>query len=95
MLFVLVKLYDIYCWKMCANYFDVVEFSFDKILYPTAIIFSFGDFIAIHSNIFLFADDAKIFKKIKNLKDTEGLQIDLNNIQDWCTKDNTIIAGHK
>lgn len=40
----------------------------------------------IHSNILLFADDTKIFKVIKNLKDIEGLQIDLNNIHDWCIK---------
>lgn len=38
-----------------------------------------------YSYILLFADNANIFKLIKNLKNAESSQVDLNNIYDWCT----------
>lgn len=36
-----------------------------------------------YSEIRLFADDAKLFLKIKNVNDCEKLQIDVNNIYKW------------
>lgn len=43
--------------------------------------------VIVHSNI-LFANDVKIYKVIKHLKDSEYLQINLNNIHYWCIKNN-------
>lgn len=37
-----------------------------------------------HSNFLLFADDMKIFKFINNFQDLELLQLDLDNLRDYC-----------
>lgn len=40
----------------------------------------------IKSNILLFADDLKIFMKIKNMNDARILQSDIQTIIDWCRR---------
>ena len=39
-----------------------------------------------HSSIRLFADDCVLFKAIRSASDCQGLQEDLNNVQNWCAK---------
>lgn len=55
-------------------------------LSPTLFLLFINDINMIikHSNILLFADDAKIFKKIDSIHDCINLQDDLNNLYDWC-----------
>ena len=40
----------------------------------------------IDSDIFLFADDTKIFRKIENQDDSDNLQEDLTKLQEWSNK---------
>ena len=35
------------------------------------------------SEVFLYADDTKVFHEIANMNDVEALQADLNNMLDW------------
>ena len=37
----------------------------------------------VKSDIFLFADDTKIFREIRNILDNETLQTDLDSLQTW------------
>lgn len=55
-------------------------------LSPTLFLLFINDINTIikYSNILLFADDAKIFKKIDSVHDCIKLQDDLNNLYDWC-----------
>ena len=39
-----------------------------------------------NSRILLFADDAKLFKRISSIVDCLALQSDINNILQWCSK---------
>ena len=41
---------------------------------------------ANNSNIYLFADDTKIYHKITHNSDTEDLQIDIDNMYQWSEK---------
>lgn len=49
----------------------------------------------IKSNILLFADDVKIFLKIKSLSDARQLQSDIDTIIDWCNRNNLQINANK
>ena len=40
----------------------------------------------IHSNVFMFADDTKVFKVIKDDNDVQILQADLENLATWSSK---------
>jgi len=56
-------------------------------LSPTLFLLFINDINTIirHSNILLFADDAKILKKkIYSTNNCIKLQGDLNNLNDWC-----------
>lgn len=47
-----------------------------------------------HSKVLLYADDAKIFKIIKDVSDCDLLQEDLSNLERYCT-DNNIFLNNK
>lgn len=53
-----------------------------------------GSFIN-HSNIKIYADDMKIFKKITSMGDATLLQSDLNNFFSWCTINNLLLNVSK
>jgi len=38
----------------------------------------------IHTNLSFFADDSKVYTVIRSLEDSYQLQVDLDNIQNWC-----------
>ena len=38
------------------------------------------------SQVFLFADDTRVFRKIRNEKDVTQLQKDIDNLVDWSDK---------
>ena len=40
----------------------------------------------IHYNVFMFADDTKVFKVIKDENDVQILQADLENLATWSSK---------
>lgn len=48
-----------------------------------------------HSNIYLYADDIKIYKTIKSTSDTDLLQSDLNATDKWLKLNGLIISPHK
>jgi hypothetical protein len=48
-----------------------------------------------HSNILLFADDAKIYREVKNISDCDKLQEDLNHLQLYCQQNQLFINGSK
>lgn len=37
-----------------------------------------------HSECLLFADDTKLFKKVKCIEDSNNFQVDLDNFYKWC-----------
>lgn len=45
--------------------------------------------------LYLFADDANIFKEIKNSNNLESLQNYLNSIHGWCVKNNLFFNINK
>ena len=47
---------------------------------------SLPDVVTPSTQIFLFADDAKMFRQITNQEDQDRLQIDLDNLHRWTTK---------
>lgn len=49
----------------------------------------------IKSKILLFADDVKIFLKIRDLNDTRQLQNDINTILDWCNENGLQLNSNK
>ena len=57
------------------------------ILWPLLVYIFINDLpeVVIHSNILLYADDAKVLKKIVSRLDCIYLQADLDAISFWCT----------
>ena len=47
------------------------------------------------SNVFLFADDTKLFKTITSEQDCHQLQSDLNEVMNWCKKWNLYMNSKK
>ena len=41
---------------------------------------------AVNNEVFLFADDTKIYTQINNITDAESLQHDLDSLQTWSEK---------
>jgi hypothetical protein len=39
-----------------------------------------------HSKFLLFADDLKIYQKIKSSEDCKALQVDIDAVQQWCSE---------
>lgn len=51
--------------------------------------------VITNSNIFLFADDAKLVKIIKSEQDAINLQLDINNLLLWCNENHLFLNFHK
>ena len=58
-----------------------------SVLGPTLFIMYINDVLSYvkHSELLLFADDAKLFKEISSVSDCLLLQNDINSFYDWCT----------
>ena len=48
-----------------------------------------------HSNVLIYADDMKIFKKIDDLTDCALLQSDIKEFDRWCSKKNLYLNAEK
>ena len=54
-----------------------------SVLAPITFLIYLNDMTGVSSYISLFADDAKLLRKIGNHKDCEELQNDINKIYEW------------
>ena len=57
-----------------------------SILGPTLFLMFVNDLPSVlkHSKCLMFADDAKVFKKINSVIDCVNLQNDINALSSWC-----------
>ena len=57
-----------------------------SVLGPLLFVIYINDICSVCENIYLFADDAKLFRPIADFKDTRELQSDIYKLQQWFTR---------
>ena len=57
-----------------------------SILGPSLFIMYINDLpnCMTNSNCLMYADDSKVFRLVKSVKDCELLQADINSLSNWC-----------
>jgi hypothetical protein len=67
-----------------------------SVLGPLFFIMFINDIsVNIESNILMYADDLKVYRKISNTHDCEMLQRDIIRIQEWCNCNNLFLNVQK